>query len=637
MSSTGTGSVLAPETETRAPNFLIEWEPRWQAFSTALRPALERSPAHLAGELKPGLFPISGMVTCWLLEFALLIAIITIPSAMERMGVFQPPPMPKPKYDVIYFSGDELPKTNDAGGAEAGHSGRSGGREHYSRKQTIKVARGDSLVEKVVDAPKLKLPRTNEAVKNLLAITSPQPGPAPTAGLRSTQLVKPPEAAVVPPQPEIRRDKLPAAQALSATVIQPAPEAKRDIARTRLPQLDNNDVVPPPVTVPVNQSATPKLTLPASAVVQPPPEVDRQLWGAAHPLPGTTEKAGVIPPPVQAVGRGMGRSVRAVGTVGGGTEVIPPPPNAAAGSAGLESGMGNGLGKELASLNTPVLGPTGGGGTGAATGGVVISNSPGSKMGIGQGGAGSLAMSPSGGAKAGLGGSGGGAGIGKGNGPGSGKEGEGSGGANTGTGFGSSLTAHGGTSNGPGPGGAGTGAGAGAPMMAGISIKGGMVTLPSFASSEDDPTVPGHTPSQRGIHKPAITIIATSRSGGAMRAYGALKGAKVYTIYLDTKAGPAVLQFAAATPGMHGFDEDLVPPEAVSDDLPEGMKPSKLIISCVMDRSGILRHVKVIDGAASQNSSQLVEAVLNWRFRPALRGNDPIEINAILGFAVDTK
>lgn len=638
MSSLGIANAPARQDENSAPNFLIEWEPRWQAFTTAVRPALERSPAHLAGELKPGLFPMHGMVVTWLLEFALLVAIITIPGAMMRMGLFEPPPMPKPKYDVIYFSGDELPKVNDAGGAEAGHQGRSGGREHFSRKQTIRVARGDSLVEKVMDAPKLKLPHSSDPVKNLLAVTAAQPGPPPTAGLRSTAMLRPPQETVVPPQPDIHRTALPAAQAMSATVIQPTPEAHREIARTRLPQLEN-DVVPPPVSVPANESATPKLALPASAVVQPPAQVDRPLWGAAHPLPGTRETPGVIPPPVQAVGRGLGRSTRAIGTVGGGTEVIPPPADAVAGgSAGLTSGMGNGLGKELASLETPVVGPPGGGGAGVTTGGVVISNSPGSKVGIGQGGAGSLAMSPTGGAKAGLGGSGGGAGIGKGNGPGSGKTGEGSGGADTGTGFGKSLTAHGGTSPGPGPGGAGTGPGAGAPMMAGISIKGGTVNLPSFGSgTEDDPSVPGHTPKQRGIHKPDITVIATSRSGGAMREYGALKGSKVYTIYLDTKAGPAVLQFADSNPGARGFDEDLVPPEAIADDLPAGLKPSKLVISCVMDRSGILRHVKVLQGGNSAANSELLDAVLNWRFRPALRGNDPIEVNAILGFAVDTR
>src|SRR5579864_7699462 len=396
MSTLGIGTKIARAPEPDGPNFLIAWEPRWQSFKDSVAPAMERSPAHLAGELKPGLFPMHGMLTTWLLDLALLLAIIVIPSTLERMGYFVPPPMPKPKYDVIHFSGDELPRVNDAGGAEAGHSGRSGGREHYSKKQVIKVARGDSLVDKVGDAPKLKLPHSNEPVKNLLAVTAAQPGPAPTQGLRSTALVRPPAATVVPPEPEIRRERLPAAQALSATVIQPTPDARREIARTRLPQLDN-DVVPPPVAVPSNDSVAPKLTLPATAVVQPPPQVDRALWGMAHPLPGTTEKAGVIPPPVQAVGHGLGSSTRAIGTVGGGTDVIAPPPNATAGNAGLTSGMGNGLGKELASLGNNVAGPPGSGSAGVVNGGVVISNSPGSKVGLGQGGAGSLAMSPEGG------------------------------------------------------------------------------------------------------------------------------------------------------------------------------------------------------------------------------------------------
>src|SRR5437868_3526239 len=107
----GTKSVRVPESEPAAPNFLIEWEPRWQSFKDSVGPAMERSPAHLAGELKPGMFPVHGMVTTWLLEFALLLAIIVIPSSLQQMGLFLPPPMSKPKYDVIYFSGDELPRT----------------------------------------------------------------------------------------------------------------------------------------------------------------------------------------------------------------------------------------------------------------------------------------------------------------------------------------------------------------------------------------------------------------------------------------------------------------------------------------------------------------------------------------------
>ena len=71
--------------------------------------------------------------------------------------------------------------------------------------------------------------------------------------------------------------------------------------------------------------------------------------------------------------------------------------------------------------------PSNNGGSGRGTG-IVVSNQPGSKIGVpGNAGTGSLAMSPSGGDKPGLGGSGGGSGIGRGAGPGSGLSGEGSG------------------------------------------------------------------------------------------------------------------------------------------------------------------------------------------------------------------
>ncbi|HEV2118204.1 MAG TPA: hypothetical protein VGR48_19355, partial [Terriglobales bacterium] len=120
MSATLPVMSRAPE----PPNFLIEWESRWKSFATALSPAMQRSPRHLQGECRAGLFPMSGMVVAWVMEFALLLVIITLPSTLQFMQTFTPPV--HPKYQVIYFSGDYLPQTTDTGGAQAGHSGKSG-------------------------------------------------------------------------------------------------------------------------------------------------------------------------------------------------------------------------------------------------------------------------------------------------------------------------------------------------------------------------------------------------------------------------------------------------------------------------------------------------------------------------------
>ena len=110
-------------------------------------------PSALAGEAQTGLFPWWGiLLSPGRFELLLLVAVIVVPAKLASMQPYEPPP--KPKYDVIYYSGNELPRTEDVGGAEAGRSGRSGGREAHHPTQTIRVARGSTLRETVADAPK---------------------------------------------------------------------------------------------------------------------------------------------------------------------------------------------------------------------------------------------------------------------------------------------------------------------------------------------------------------------------------------------------------------------------------------------------------------------------------------------------
>jgi len=276
---------------------------------------------------------------------------------------------------------------------------------------------------------------------------------------------------------------------------------------------------------------------------------------------------------------------------------------------------------------------------GGSASGVVVSSQPGSKVGLpGNGGSGALAMSPSGGEKPGIGGSGGGAGVGRGDGPGSGFSGPGSGAGNEGAGPGSDPMARGGISPYPGPGGAGTGT-SGTPAMPGVSVKGGssnIVTLPSFGSGAKPAATPGRSNTAPGNHGPDITIVASSRSGGAFNFYGALKGDKVYTIYITTSLGTAVMQFADPTSAGHGYAEDLTAPQAMRSDLPPGLPKSRLVIACVIDRTGLLRRAQVLEPATAVMTSKVLTALNNWKFRPVLRGNEPIEVNAILGFNIDT-
>jgi hypothetical protein len=283
-----------------------------------------------------------------------------------------------------------------------------------------------------------------------------------------------------------------------------------------------------------------------------------------------------------------------------------------------------------------VLAPPTGGGSGGGSG-AVISSDPGSKVGAPNNNAGALAMSPSGGNQPGLGGAGGGNGIGHGNGPGSGMAGEGSGAGKTGSGRGSDPNARGGISPSNGPGGAGN-ATSGNPPIPGVSVSGGssIVTLPSFgdAPGGGNSNLPGRTniKEQQG---PAITIVATSRSGGAFDYYGKLPGDN-YTVYVDTSLGTAVMQFADPKSAGRAYGETIIGPQAIRDDLPSGLPHARLVISCVLDASGNLKNLRVLEPGPAAMTANVMAALPSWKFRPAMRGKQPVEVNAILGFDIDT-
>ena len=734
------------------PRLLVEWSSPWEEFRSAVRPALSRSPKRLGGEAYIGLFPYRGLLASWIVEIIVLWLAIVLPERLESLRPYTPPPMPK--YDVLYYYGDELPQTQDNAGAEAGRSGLAGGQESHHRTQAIRVARGDRPSDKVVDAPKVNLPRSDSAVANLLAF-KPLASPPPTEGLRSS-LVAPqlPAASVVPPTPELNsalsrnpnslmapvippapevahastrtiaglnssviapapdvaRDKMRSAIPLSSSVVAPAPtDAQRDLASSRVPVTQTTNVVAPPVSAPQRDVSSPaKLTLPSPAVVAPPPsQVSRDLnsWGGsavgnirATPVPpppsaagtsqfnarggigsltpqvvpppvsvagtsGTTRSRGgvgglssqVVPPPVSAGGAGLqGNGNRQADTLLGSADIVPPPPglgggNFPSGSGRGAKGTGTGSMLDLGTAAAPPSSKGNAAGSGGApsapasgaTGqsGVVISSQPGTKVGVpNSGGAGgALAMSPTGIAKTGIGGSGGGTGIGKGTGPGSGLSSDNSGAAKEGTGRGSDPAARAGISPYPGPGGAGRGA-SGSPPMPGVSVQGGnTITLPSFGPPNGDaPAGPGHS-SVNNHKRSGITVVASSRSGGVFNYYGALKGDRVYSIYIDTSLGTAVMQFADPESAAHPYAEDLTAPEPLYKDLPQGIRSTHVVFVGILSRSGEIKDLKVLEPGAAEATSRLLAALPSWKFRPAFRGNDPVEVNVILGFGIDTR
>jgi hypothetical protein len=668
-----------------APNFLVEWSSPWHEFRTSIRPALSRSPEPLSGEAPVGLFPYRGFLIAWAFEIALLVGIIMLSAHLAEMHSLEPASIYKP--DIVYFSGNELPRTEDAGGTRAGRSGRGGGHQAHHPTQTIRVARGEALRERVVDAPKLNLPHSESAVANLLAYKA-NPGPVPTEGLKSSQRAQHLPMQAIAPAPQVQSDKMRSALTLHASVVAPAPVApQRDINSPRIPGNQPMQVVPPPVSAPEKfTSQNPRLTLPAPSVVAPPPQITHEKVTAGPGFGADELHSQVVPPPVQMESNsrdhrafgGMGTSTAVVpptvqlsdgsmqrhpsNELGGGATVVPPtvqlnngssqrqPSAGLGGSAAvvppaptLSGGSSQARGNRGAGLGSPtdagVVAPPKDPGGGTAGTGVVVSSQPGSKQGVpANSAAGALALSPSGGPTPGLGGSGGGSSIGRGADSGSGLTGNDVGAGKSGTGRGSDTTAHSGISPYSGTGGAGNGSTA-KPPMPGVSVSGGsnIVTLPSFGSSGNQPADPGKSTTKKD-DRPGITVVASSRSGGAFNFYGTLKGDKVYTIYIDTNLGTAVMEFADPNSVAHG-GEDLTAPRPMRASViaPPNMKRSRLVIACVLDRTGIVRNAHVLEPGAVEMTTKVMAALPSWKFSPVLRGNQPVEVNAILGFDIDTR
>jgi TonB family protein len=527
-----------------------------------------------------------------------------------------------------------------------------------------------------------EISRTPVQMSNVSVVPPPVSAPE-RAGVRNPKISLPaPSVIAPPPSADVSRDMRRLASGSvpdpSRSVVPPPPtqSGSGSLLSSLVGKIFGaSDVVPPPPSV--NSSDSRGSTTLATNVVPPPPSVANSAAGgnprgarsgagstlgtnviAPPPSTGISGATGtrslsaaaapalgppsVVPPPPAISGAGGG-----TGTTGGGSgapkgtllanNVVPPPPTLGGGA----NATGSGIGRNGAGLGAPLdagsaAPPPTNGGSGNA-GSAVISTQPGSKVGLpSTSGAGSLAMSPSGNDKPGLGGAGGGSGIAHGSDTGSGLKGADAGAGRTGSAHGSDPATRGGISMNPGSGGAGN-APAGSPPIRGVDISGGssQVTLPSFGAdtAAGDPATPKHSPA-----KPkevlGVTIVATATSGGPFEPYKNLLHGQTYTTYINTSLGQVPMQFAEAVP--NNQPGGLTAPESIRTTLPDGLPRARMVVSCTLDASGNLKNVVVREPGPAEMTAKVVAALRGWKFQPALRGEQPVEVNAILGFNIDT-
>ena len=520
-----------------------------------------------------------------------------------------------------------------------------------------------------------EISRPSVQMSNPAVIPPPVSAPehAPT---RNSKLSLPAPAVIAPPPSadlaqDMRRSANGSIPDSSKTVVPPPPTQPASGSLSLMSSLIGkifgpSEVVPPPPAVPASRPRDVAGTSLAANVVAPPPSVSTSgtRSGMSAPAPSvvapppSTAVSGnttrtlvrsapvlgaprVVPPPpsLSGAGGGTGKTPGAAGPAAGtllANNVVPPPPSISGGNGPSGSGRkGTGLGAPLdAGAN---LAPPNSAGSVPNTG-AVISSQPGPKIGLPSNGAtGSLAMSPSGGAKPGLGGAGSGASIGRGTGAGSGLNGTGPGAGRTDAGHGSDPNSRNGISPTAGPVGAGN-APSISPAVPGVDISGGkgVVNLPSFGSdpSGGEVVAPGHTPPIKHSKTLDVTIVATASSGGAFEPYKKLFQGQTYTTYIDTSVGQVVMEFSETVPSNQ--PGDITAPQSIRNDLPARLPHGHIVLSCTLDRDGNLQALRVREPGPADMTAKVLAALRSWKFQPAMRGDQPVEVTAVLGFGIDT-
>ena len=96
------------------------------------------------------------------------------------------------------------------------------------------------------------------------------------------------------------------------------------------------------------------------------------------------------------------------------------------------------------------------------------------------------------------------------------------------------------------------------------------------------------------------------------------------------------MQFAEVNPAARAQGETIVGPQGLRTDLPANLPHARVVIKCRLDASGNLRNIQVVEPGPASMTAKIVAALPSWKFRPAMRGQRSVEVNAILGFNIDT-
>jgi len=196
-------------------------------------------------------------------------------------------------------------------------------------------------------------------------------------------------------------------------------------------------------------------------------------------------------------------------------------------------------------------------------------------------------------------------------------------------------------------------------QIPGLSVKGGPTSgSPTIAGPGRRPRAPGGFSEMVTIEDPGesynITVLEGSRGGAGLGVYGVLSGKRNYTVFVPMPAGRWIMQFSemgdrnsqpAATESTAAHSQlylaagdPIVQPRPlrkVDPGRPEDEELAKLrgmvVLYAVIRKDGGVSKIRIIRSLNPALDDRAMDALKQWKFKPAQQGENPIEVQALFG------
>ncbi len=150
------------------------------------------------------------------------------------------------------------------------------------------------------------------------------------------------------------------------------------------------------------------------------------------------------------------------------------------------------------------------------------------------------------------------------------------------------------------------------------------------------------------LRKNTLLVFTGPIGGGGLGVYGALRGGKIYSMFLPMPGKNWVLQYCTAekpvpksAAGSRNrvvqLDQGLVAPDPLERfdfervPVPEEKADKLIVLQGVIRADGTVDELKLYQGVHRDMDQAALAAFGRWRFKPALRANQPVAVEILVG------